>query len=237
MEAVKTVVILQSNYLPWKGYFDLIHDADVFIFYDDVQYTRNDWRNRNKLKAHSGTCWLTIPVQARLDQKIHEILLPSGSWRDKHWKSIRQYYSKAPHFARFEQSIADTYLNGVCQSLSDLNQYLIRSIARVHLGIGTELRDSREFTGTGNPTERLIALIRDVGGTRYLSGPAARGYLQEELFAQAGIELTYKDYGGYPEYGQFFPPFEHAVSIIDLLCHCGPAAPDYIWGWRQSGRP
>jgi hypothetical protein len=228
-----TVVILQSNYLPWKGYFDLIHDADVFIFYDDVQYTKNDWRNRNKIKTAGGTCWLTVPVAARLDRNICEIALPPGSWKEKHWKSIRQYYSRAPHFARYEAFFAEMYLSRRWQYLSELNQYLIRSIARDHLGITTILRDSREFTATGNPTERLIALIHAVEGKRYLSGPSARDYLQEELFHRAGIELAYKDYRGYPEYKQFFPPFESAVSIVDLLCHTGPDAPEYIWGWRH----
>lgn len=230
-----TVAVLQSNYIPWKGYFDIIHDVDLFVFYDDVQYTKNDWRNRNKIKTHGGTAWLTIPTGSVIRRLICEVELADGAWARKHWKSIVQYYSKAPHFSRYREFFEEVYLHGEWRNLSVFNQYLIKAIAGEFLGITADFADSRDYDIRGVKRDRLLELLTACGATRYVSGPAAKAYLDPAAFSAAGIELMYKSYDGYPEYDQFFPPFEHQVSALDLLFHTGPEAAFYIWGWRVEG--
>jgi hypothetical protein len=228
------VAILQSNYLPWKGYFDIIHDVDTFIFLDDVQYTHRDWRNRNRVKTPQGLVWLTVPVGSSTDRRICDVRIEEASWARKHWETLRHVYGRAPHFERYEPLLREVYLERKWTHLSELNQHLVRRISEECLGLSTRFRDSREWTITGVKQERILQLLREAGATHYVSGPAARSYLRQEDFDAAGITLTYKDYGGYPEYPQAHPPFEHAVSIVDLLMSTGPEAPRYIWGWRES---
>lgn len=230
----RTVAVLQSNYLPWKGYFDLIHDVDLFIFYDDVQYTKNDWRNRNKVKVPGGAAWITVPVGQALDRRICDVELHDTHWQEKHWKTLRQYYSQAPYFGLLDNFLRQVYLERSWRSLSELNQYLIVTIARDFLGVTTQFADSRNFQLAGQRLERLLALLRAAGATRYVSGPSGRSYIDPERFSEAGIELTFKSYDGYPEYPQRFPPFDHFVSILDLLCNVGPDAASYVWGWRTA---
>lgn len=231
---MKTVVVLQSNYIPWKGYFDLVHDADEFIFYDDVQFTKSDWRNRNKIKTPQGAEWITVPTGTDKDRMICEVEIQDASWQAKHWKTIRHNYAKCAHFSRYQSFFEDIYLNRKWTNLSELNQYLIRTISRDFLAIDIEFRDSREYHASGRKLERLLELVTKAGADRYISGPAAKDYIEPGRFADAGIELVWKDYSGYPEYPQRFPPFEHGVSILDLLFNVGPDAPRYIWGWRDG---
>jgi len=228
------VAVLQSNYIPWKGYFDLIHDVDVFVFYDDVQYTKNDWRNRNQIKTPAGPQWITIPVGARLDRLICEVELPDDRWQSKHWKSLSQSYSRAPHWKVVESLLRPAYLDRTWKSLSELNQFLIREIA-AFLGLKTQFRDSREFKLEGRRQDRLLALLIEMGTTKYLSGPSGRNYIEESAFTEHGIAVQFKDYPAYPEYEQLYPPFEHHVSIVDLLCMTGPKAPEYIWRNATEG--
>ena len=227
------VAVLQSNYLPWKGYFDIIHSADLFIFYDDIQFTKNDWRNRNKIKTQTGPAWLTIPVGGDLNRLINEVTFQDQRWAKKHWKSIQQYYSRAPFFKDYQDFLEDAYLNRQWSRLSELNQYLIRHIASQFLGIKTEFRDSKEFETHGKKQDRLMGLLKHVKADSYISGPSAQNYIDEKEFEESGIKLSYIDYDGYPEYPQFSPPFSHQVFIFDLLFHVGPDAPRYIWGWRE----
>ena len=231
---MKTVVVLQSNYIPWKGYFDLVHDADLFIFYDDLQFTKNDWRNRNKIKTPKGAQWATIPVGTDAHRLICEVTLKDFEWQEKHWALFKQHYGKCPHFSRYRTFFEEAYLSRQWSNLSELNQHLIRSISKELLNIETEFRDSREYDLTGQKLDRLLELVVKTGADRYVSGPAAKGYIEPSRFAEAGIELVWKDYSGYPEYPQRFPPFEHGVTILDLLFNVGPDAPWYIWGWRDG---
>lgn len=231
---MKSVVVLQSNYIPWKGYFDLIHDADLLVFYDDVQYTKRDWRHRNRIKAANGPEWIIIPAGSDTNRLICEVELKDTNWQQKHWKTLRQNYRSCPHFERFESFFEDFYLGRQWTNLSEMNQHLIRNIATSLLGIQTEFLGSRAFNLSGQKQDRILELVRKVGAERYLSGPAAKSYIEPERFEAAGIELVWKDYNGYPEYPQRFPPFEHGVSIVDLLFNMGPEAPWYIWGWRQG---
>jgi hypothetical protein len=231
---MKKVAIIQSNYIPWKGYFDVIHDVDLFIFLDDVQYTVRDWRNRNKIKTAQGLRWLTVPVGADRNRLIHEVEIADDGWNKTHWETLRQNYSKTPHFKLYGEFFEQVYLGTKWEKLSELNQYLIKKISRDFLGIETEFIDSRDLNASRSKQDRLIDLLLKTGADYYLSGPAARDYINEKGFADAGIELQYKDYSGYPEYPQPYPPFEHGVTVLDLLFNCGPSSVDFIWGWRNS---
>lgn len=229
---MKKVAVLQSNYIPWRGYFDLIHDVDSFLFYDDVQYTKNDWRNRNKIKTPQGTVWLTIPAGYDCTRLICEVELADHTWQAKHWRTICQYYSNAAQFARYREFFEHVYLECRWQSLSELNQYLITTIARDFLGITTRFEDSRHYQPAGKKLNRLLDLLEKVGATHYISGPSAQNYIETDAFTNKGIALSYKDYAGYPDYPQFFPPFRPDVSILDMLFQLGSDTPEYIWGWR-----
>ena len=229
------VAICQSNYLPWKGYFDLIHDVDVFVFYDDVQYTKNDWRNRNRIKTSQGVQWLTIPVGSHCHCRICDVKLPGSFWQKQHWKTLVQRYGKALHFEAYREFLEDVYLRRQWDSLSELNQYLIVTIARDYLGLTTRFANSSQFHSTGTRQTRLLCLLQEIGADTYVSGPAAKAYLDTREFDENGIEVMWKDYSGYPEYSQLYPPFEHAVTILDLLFHTGESATQYIWGWRGPG--
>ena len=238
MLADKTVAILQSNYIPWKGYFDIISSVDEFIFYDEVQYTKHDWRNRNKIKTHDGLLWLTIPVSNKGVLQGHQRVLDTQicdpAWAKKHWKSITQSYSKASFFDEYKELFEDLYLAKEELFLCEVNYKFIRAICGI-LGVDTALSHSTEYTPlTDGKTERLVDLVKQAKGTEYISGPSAKDYIDEKQFEEAGIKLTYKDYSGYPEYTQFKKPFEHGVTILDLLFNTGPDASYYIWKWRNE---
>lgn len=233
MSSHKRVAVLQSSYIPWKGYFDIIHDVDLFIFYDDVQFTYQDWRSRNRVIANGKPVWLTVPTGGDIKRLINEVQLANPSWQRKHWSTIRHAYTKSPHFRDHAEIFEKIYLENEWKSLSEMNQHITRVIAKDILGIQTEFRDSLEFGATGSKLDRLIDLLVKAGASHYLSGPAARAYIDPARFEEAGIELEYKDYSGYPQYRQHSESFEHAVSILDLLFNTGPSAPEYIWGWRK----
>jgi hypothetical protein len=234
---MKKVVILQSNYIPWKGYFDLIHDADLFVFYDDLQFTKNDWRNRNKIKSPQGTQWLSIPVGTDKNRLICEVALKDLHWQRTHWETIRQQYGKCAYFSKYQPFFEKIFLQTEWNNLSNLNQHLIKSIASEILGVTTEFADSRMFSLRGHKQDRLLDLVSQTQATQYISGPTAKSYIEASEFAAVGVELIWKDYAGYPEYRQRHPPFEHGVSILDLIFNEGPHSPWYIWGWREGPLP
>ena len=218
------VAILQSNYIPWKGYFDIIGSVDLFVFHDDLQYTKGDWRNRNKIKTPNGAEWLTVPCGTSEHRLICEVELPNADWQRKHWNLIRTHYAKAPHFKRYAPFFEGIYLGRVWKNLSDMNQHVIKAISTELLGMTARFDDSRAYGLKEAKAARVVELLKKVGAGTYLSGPAAKAYLNEADFVQAGIGLEWMDYAGYPEYPQLYPPFEHAVSIIDLLFNAGPDA-------------
>lgn len=231
-DAERRVAILQSNYIPWKGYFDLIHDVDLFIFYDDVQYTHSDWRHRNKLMTADGPRWLTIPAGHDLKRLICEVEIRDQGWKQRHRSIIEQNYRNAPFISESQSLLDFLYANSVT-NLSDYNQRAIRHLSDI-LGIRAQFTDSRLLSVNGRKTERLIGILEKVGATIYISGPSARDYIDEPRFLEAGIELVYKEYPAYPAYHQCFSPFSPFVTILDLLMNVGPEAPRYIWGWRQN---
>jgi hypothetical protein len=222
----KTVVILQSNYIPWKGYFDLINLADEFIFYDDVQYTRLDWRNRNKVKTSDGLKWLSIPVGYDMNLKISDVEMKNQIWKKKHRKTIEQNYSKAPYFTEYKHLLEYLYENSI-SNLSEYNQCCIKYLSEI-LGIKASFSNCTDYEPEGYRTERLINILKKAGAARYISGPSAKNYLQEDLFKEAGIDLEYISYEGYPEYPQLHGPFVHQVSVIDLIFNTGKEATRYM---------
>ncbi len=225
--------ILQSNYIPWKGYFDLMNMADVFIIYDEVQYTKNDWRNRNKIKTSNGASWLTIPVrQEKLSQRIIDTTVHSNEWRRKHWNSISLSYSKSAYFKDYRSIFEVLYLNSTETNLSRINYDLFVAINSI-LGITTTLTWSNELGLIDGKTERLVDLCKKVGADEYISGPAAKDYLKVDLFEKENIKLSWMDYNGYPEYSQLYPPFEHGVSILDLIFNEGPNATRFMKSFNQ----
>ena len=225
---MKRAAILQSNYIPWKGYFDLINMVDVFILYDDVQFTKNDWRNRNKIKTANGVTWLTIPVlHESLSQSIEETRVSQQLWRKKHWNSLCQSYARAPHFQDYRAKLEDAYLDDSETNLSRINHRFI-TLINSFLGITTPILWSSEFSLGEGQTARLVDLCKQVGADEYISGPAAKNYLDLKLMDDAGIQVQWMDYSGYPEYPQLHPPFEHAVSVLDLIFNTGQAARTYM---------
>jgi hypothetical protein len=226
--------ILQSNYIPWKGYFDLMNSADVFIIYDEVQYTKNDWRNRNKIKTANGMIWLTIPVkQSNLSQRIIDTEVANKEWRRKHWNSISMAYSKAAFFKQYSPVFEALYLDSVETSLSRINHSFFVAINKI-LNIQTKLLWSQDLQLVQGKTERLVDLCQKVGATEYISGPAAKDYLEVDQFLNNDIKVTWMDYSGYPEYRQLNPPFEHYVSILDLIFNEGDRAVDFMKSFNQQ---
>jgi hypothetical protein len=221
------VGIIQSNFLPWLGYFDFIRETDLFIIHDDLQYTKGDWRNRNKIKTPRGLEWITVPVHYRsTSQLIEETPVNySSPWARKMLNRIREVYRHAPCFEPYFSELSDL-LTQPAVSISDLNLRLIHWVCR-SLEIVTPIRMSREYYPQGPKNERLIGILTQVQASTYLSGAAAQAYLIPEMFEQAGIRLEYKQYN-YPEYEQLYPPFALGVSVIDLLFMKGRDAGFYL---------
>lgn len=230
MRSHKRVAIVQSNYIPWKGYFDLIGLVNEFILFDDRQYTRRDWRNRNRIKTPSGTEWLSIPVRVkgRFSQRIDEVAVVDDRWARDHWTALSLSYRRALLFDQMRPEIEALYrAAGHQDRLSMINRLFIHAICGF-LGIRTTISWSTDYAATGTKTERLVDLCRQAGATEYLSGPSARTYIDVDAFEREGIRLTFMDYGGYPEYPQLFPPFDHHVTILDLLFNVGPDSPRFM---------
>lgn len=227
------VVILQPSYIPWRGVFDQIQRADLFIFYDDVQYDKRGWRNRNQIKTPSGKQWLTVPVYSRGAQTqhipIHQIpIVWETPWNEIHLKAIQQSYSKAPYFERY-RPLLESFYQRRDEFLADLTIEFTIALAGELGNTHTRFMRSSEIDGIGGQkTDRLIQILRTVGATHYISGPSAQDYIERDQFERAGITLEYMHYN-YPEYPQLYPPFDPQVSVLDLLFMTGPQAPHYIF--------
>jgi hypothetical protein len=234
----KKVAIVQSCYIPWKGYFDLINLVDEFILYDDRQYTRRDWRNRNRIKTPQGSQWLTIPVEVkgRYEQRIDETRISDPGWADQHWKTLRHNYASAPFFDDYRNRLESLYRSAGDPRLSAVNRLFLDELCGI-LGIRTSLSWSTDYEAVGAKTERLVSLCVAAGATTYLSGPSARDYMDETLFEDAGLALEYMDYSGYPEYSQLHPPFDHAVTVLDLILNTGPEAPCFMKSFAARAAP
>jgi len=231
-------VILQPSYIPWRGYFHQIQKADVFVFYDDVQFDKRGWRNRNRIKTPQGGKWLTIPVHSRGHQiehtPIHEIeICRDEDWGRKHWMTLQQHYGKAPHFDRCRKWLEPFY-DRQDALLADFTIALTIQLA-AELGVqNTRFVRSSTLGVAGVKTDRLLSVLAKVGATHYITGPSARDYIETDKFAAAGITLEYMTYD-YAEYPQLYPPFDPQVTILDLLFMTGLEAPRYIWDRAPGG--
>jgi hypothetical protein len=231
----KRVAIVQSSYIAWKGYFDLIRAVDEFILLDEVQFTRRDWRSRNRIKTKDGLHWLSIPVRTsgRRFQTIAETTLADHAWPRRHWLTIESAYARAPHFRAYAGPFERLYEDARFDRLSEVNHAFTVAVCRA-LGITTPITWSSDYRARSGRNDRLIDLCVQAGATDYLSGPRARAYIDEAAFGAAGISVQFADYTGYPEYDQVYPPFEHAVSVLDLLFCVGPCARDFMKDLRGA---
>jgi hypothetical protein len=203
-----------------------------------MQFTRRDWRNRNAIKTPRGLEWLTIPVsvKGRYLQKICETRISEPDWGARHWATLVHNYSKAPCFALYRPIFEPLYMQQSEELLSAVNLGFIRAICGI-LGIGTRISWSMDYRPLKEgKTERLVDLCERAGGSHYVSGPAARDYLELEPFKAAGIGVAFFDYGGYPEYPQRFGKFEHGVTVLDLLFNVGPQAPRFMKTFHETAR-
>ncbi|MCL4141459.1 UNVERIFIED_CONTAM: hypothetical protein GTU68_066453, partial [Idotea baltica] len=225
----KKVLITQSDYIPWKGYFDAIACADVFIVFDDLQYTKRDWRNRNQIKTKDGLHWLSIPVRVKgkYFQKIKDVKIADPNWNSKHWKSIVHHYGKAKYFKYYKEHFEELYANCNSEYLHEVNILFLKSICQI-LEINTPILFSSDYTILEGKNERIMHLCQQVGATSYISGPTARHYLDQQLFADNGIEISYMNYDDYPIYKQVGVPFMGNVSVLDLLFNVGADFASYM---------
>lgn len=228
----KKIVITQSNYIPWKGYFDSIALVDEFILYDDMQYTRRDWRNRNLIKTVKGLQWLTIPVEVKgkFFQKIRDTKVSDKNWVKHHLKTIQFSYAKAKCFKEIFPFLEEIYLQAEkFDYLTEINFLFLRNIAD-YLNIATPIKFCWEYPYNieKDKNQRLVEICKLACATDYYSGPTAQNYMDIKLFNKNGIQVHWLNYSGYKEYGQLYPPFEHGVSIIDLLLNTGRDSVRYI---------
>ncbi len=238
------LAIIQPSYVPWRGYFHQIQKADVFVFYDDVQYDKHGWRNRNRVKTKNGSVWLTIPVAAAgnvVDSiPINAVRCAGESWKRKHWATLQQSYGRAPSFERYAPLLEAFYARKETR-LAELTIDLTLQLA-AELGItSTRYLRSSELPGiTGAGTDRLLRLMEATGADHFISGPTARDYIDEGKLAAAGVSLEYMVYDRceYPEYEQLHPPYDARVSVLDLLFMKGGEAGEFIWGrFTKGGTP
>ena len=225
----KKVAICQSNYIPWKGYFDLISKVDLFIFHDDLQYTKNDWRNRNLIKTQNGLKWITIPCGSNEKRLINEVVIEDPSWQKKHWQMITLNYKKAIYFNEYKNFFEEFYLNNKWKSLSELNQFLIINIVKKFLNNNkTKFEKSEKYNIKSAKDKRLIELLKKSNATDYYSGPAAKNYIKDSVFESNEIKIHWMNYNNYKTYDQLYGKFEHQVSILDLLFNLGKESKHYL---------
>ena len=229
-----TVVILQPSYIPWRGFFHLIQKADTFVFFDDVQYDKRGWRNRNRIKTQNGPVWLTIPANAKGSQTDNILIkdvpvVYDEDWAKKHWRSLQLNYGKAPFFKQYAPLVESFYQQRPVMLADFTISTSITLSETLGLRNKTFLRSSELEGVEGQKTDRLLSVLKKVCATHYISGPSAKDYIENDKFEAAGITLEYIDYR-YEEYPQLHPPYDPQVSVLDLLFMTGPEAGKHIWG-------
>ena len=225
---MKKVAMLQPNYIPWKGVFDLISKVDVFVFYDDVQYTKRDWRNRNKIKTKDGDIWLTVPVIASSGELICDVKIDnSTNWQKKHYKTIVSNYKKSEFYSEYEYMLEEIYLKNKWEKISELDVFSTKLISKA-LGLKVDWIVASSLNVSGDKDGgKVIKICKKLGCDYFINGPASKLFMDEKKFEINGIQLEYINYE-YKEYKQQFKPFSHTVSILDLIFNCGPEAMNYI---------
>jgi len=223
---MKKVAISQPNYLPWIGYFDLISNVDAFVILDDAQYTRRDWRNRNRFKTISGVSWLSVPVEAKQHQglKINDVKTCGLKWMEKHWNFIHHNYSKSPYYKNVSEVLKPFYFqNSETINLCQFNVEITTALLN-YLGINTPIKLASSFMVTGSASSRLAQICSSLDASHYVSGPAAKSYLDERNFEERNIEVTWFDYPSYPKYCQQWGQFESNLSALDVMMNVNPNA-------------
>lgn len=225
---MKKVAIVQSNYIPWKGYFDLIASVDEFIIYDEVQFTRRDWRNRNRIKTPNGTSWLTIPVETKggYFQSIQNTRISQNNWREKHLASLAHNYRRAPYYNELK-NFTETVYSQDSNNLSEVNIHIIKEICGF-FEIKTKINLSSNYELSGDKSEKLASICEQSGADVYISGPNAKNYLDYQVFKKRKIKVDWFNYENYPVYQQLWGDFEHSVTILDLLYNCGPKSRKFM---------
>ncbi len=210
----------------------MLAQADTVVLFDAVQSTKNDWRNRNQIKTPSGKRWLTIPVKHSTTIRVREVAVARSDWHEKHYRSLSQVYARAPHAAQVLPQLHEWYSEaGELSRLSAINRVFLRGVCEFleikarFLEVESILDDEQH--DRLDPTSRLVEICERLGATSYLSGPAARGYLDTSAFERLSIAVEWFDYVGYPTYPQLHGEFDHSVSIVDLLLMTGPDARHY----------
>jgi hypothetical protein len=217
----RTLAVLQPGYLPWLGFFDQMRRADVFVHYDDVQYDTHGWRNRSRIKSRTGPLWLTVPVHHRGlgKPRILDVTIDSTApWARKHLGTLLQFYKDAPYWSRYSPELAEL-LHRPWERLVDLNLALTAKMA-AWLGVKACAHRASGLGIDGERSERLLKICQRFDATRYLSGNAARSYLDVDLFRRHGIVVEWQEYP-HPTYRQLHGPFVPYLSAIDLILNCG----------------
>lgn len=217
------VSVHQPQYLPWLGYFDKIDRADVFILLDTVQYKKNEWQNRNRIKTAQGAQWLTVPVTYRFPQLICEVGVNGCErWQHRQRQALVTNYRRAPHWESLEGFFGDLFSRG-WESVAALNIHVVKRLAAI-LGITTPIHVASGLRPLPEePDERLIALTKRFGARTYLAGSGGRDYMDLSKYERAGIEVVFQDYR-HPRYDQLFGEFESHLSVIDLIYNHGEAS-------------
>ena len=219
-----TLAVLQPGYLPWLGYFDQVDRADIFIHYDDVQYDKGGWRNRNRIKTVSGSSWLTVPVSlsGKFACQINEVEIDAQrKWSRKHLETLKQNYSKAPYFSKYFIELEDL-LNRPWRKLLDLDLALIEMLSG-WLGLKTAIYRSSAIEVDGARNDRLLGLCKHFGADKYLTGDSAKSYLIEEKFNTIDVSVEWQNYE-HPTYPQLHGDFTSHLSIVDVLFNCGDSS-------------
>jgi hypothetical protein len=220
--AKRVAVVLQPSYIPWLGYFAQVHRADVFVVYDDVQFDKHGWRNRNRVKTAQGTQWLTVPVLTHGQHQPTNATIEIDNkvpWRKKHLSTLRQSYARAPFFKSYAAHFEDVYQREWAR-LIDLNLALFGLVLQI-LGLERPILRASELDVSGDPVERLIGICRRIGANWFYEGAAGRDYIDDSRFVEAGITIEYQDYR-HPVYPQQHGEFVPYLSVVDLLFNCGP---------------
>lgn len=223
------VSVHQPQFMPWLGYFEKISQADHFVLLDTVQYKKNEWQNRNRIKTPNGWQWLTVPVSYKFPQKIFEVgVANKHNWQSAHQKGLQANYAKAPFYSEimpfFERLFANKW-----DHLLALNVFIIQQLAKI-LGITTPIHLASELGNFPDaPDERLIEITRHLGGTTYLAGAGGKAYMDAEKWSKSGIEVRHQEYV-HPVYPQLFGPFEYYMATLDLIFNCGPRSLSILTG-------
>ncbi len=229
------IAIHQPQYLPWLGYLDKIDKADVFVILDNVQFKKNEWQNRNRIKTAQGCQWITVPVLYRFPEKINEVRINNKeNWGRKHLQAFITNYSKSPCYENYISFFEDIFSRN-WEHLVDINVEIIKFLIST-LDLKTRLVMASDLELREEPTERLIDICKTLGSQKYLAGKDGNKYMNLELFDKEGIEVIFQDFK-HPVYNQLFGDFEPYMSAIDLLFNCGDKSLEILRGQTKFEVP